>query len=63
MPALGVVRQNDGHSRRAVGEAERGATVGHRLSVGYDEVTAIKVFLGTLVGFTFTAGGVVSPAV
>ena len=23
---LGVVRQNDGHSRRAVGEAERGAT-------------------------------------
>ena len=37
--------------RRAVGEAERGATVGHRLSVGYDEVTAIKVFLGTLVGF------------
>ena len=48
---LGVVRQNDGHSRRAVGEAERGATVGHRLSVGYDEVTAIKVFLGTLVGF------------
>ena len=48
---LGVVRQNDGHSRRAVGEAERGATVGHRLSVGYDEVTALKVFLGTLVGF------------
>ena len=35
---LGVVRQNDGHPRRAVGEAERGATVGHRLSVGYDEV-------------------------
>ena len=48
---LGVVRQNDGHSRRAVGEAERGATVGHRLSVGYDEVAALKVFLGTLVGF------------
>ena len=48
---LGVVRQNDGHPRRAVGEAERGATVSHRLSVGYDEVTALKVFLGTLVGF------------
>ena len=48
---LGVVRQNDGHSRRAVGEAERGATVGHRLSVSYDEVAALKVFLGTLVGF------------
>ena len=48
---LGVVRQNDGHSRRAVGEAERGATVGHRLPVGYDEVAALKVFLGTLVGF------------
>ena len=28
-----------------------GAAVGHRLSVGYDEVTALKVFLGTLVGF------------
>ena len=48
---LGVVRQNDGHPCRAVGEAERGATVGHRLSVGYDEVAALKVFLGTLVGF------------
>ena len=48
---LGVVRQNDGHPRRAVGEAERGATVGHRLSVGYDEVAALKVFPGTLVGF------------
>ena len=48
---LGVVRQNDGHPRRAVGEAKRGATVGHRLSVGYDEVAALKVFLGTLVGF------------
>ena len=48
---LGVVRQNDGHSRRAVGEAERGAAVGHRLSVGYDEVAGLKVFLGTLVGF------------
>jgi len=48
---LGVVRQNDGHSRRAVGEAKRGATVGHRLPVGYDEVAALKVFLGTLVGF------------
>ena len=48
---LGVVRQNDGHPRRAVGEAERGATIGHRLSVGYDEVAALKVFLGTLVGF------------
>ena len=48
---LGVVRQNDGHSRRAVGEAERGAAVGHRLPVGYDEVAALKVLLGTLVGF------------
>jgi len=48
---LGVVRQNDGHSRRAVGEAERGAAVGHRLPVGYDEVAALKVFPGTLVGF------------
>ena len=48
---LGVVRQNYGHSRRAVGEAERGAAIGHRLSVGYDEVAALKVFLGTLVGF------------
>jgi len=48
---LGVVRQNDGHSRRAVGEAKRGAAVGHRLSVGYDEVAALKVLLGTLVGF------------
>ena len=48
---LSVVRQNDGHSRRAVGEAKRGATVSHRLSVGYDEVAALKVFLGTLVGF------------
>ena len=44
---LGVVRQNDGHPRRAVGEAERGATIGHRLSVGYDEVAALEVFPGT----------------
>ena len=48
---LGVVRQNDGYPRRAVGEAERGATIGHRLSVGYDEVAALEVFPGTLVGF------------
>ena len=48
---LGVVRQDDGHPRRAVGEAERGAAVGHRLPVGYDEVAGLKVFLGTLVGF------------
>ena len=48
---LGIVRQNDGHPRRAVGEAERGAAVGHRLPVGYDEVAALKVFPGTLVGF------------
>ena len=48
---LGVVRQNDGYLRCAVGEAERGAAVGHRLPVGYDEVAALKVFPGTLVGF------------
>ena len=39
------------YTSRAVGEAERGATIGHRLSVGYDEVAALKVFPGTLVGF------------
>ena len=48
---LGIVRQNDGHPRRAVGEAERRTAVVHRLPVGNDEVAALKVFLGTLVGF------------
>ena len=48
---LGVVRQDDGHPRRAVGEAERGVAVAHRLFLDHDEVAGLKVFLCTLVGF------------
>ena len=48
---LGVVRQDDGHPRRAVGEAERGVAVAHRLFLGYDEVAGLEVLPGTLVGF------------
>ena len=47
---LGVVRQDDGDPRRAVGEAECGVAVAHRLFLGYDEVAALEVFPGTLVG-------------
>ena len=47
---LGVVRQDDGHPCRAVGEAECGVAVAHRLFLGYDEVAALEVLPGTLVG-------------
>ena len=49
-PLLGVVRQDDGDPRRAVGEAERGVAVAHRLFLGHDEVAALEVLPGTLVG-------------
>ncbi len=53
---LGVVRQDDGHPCRAVGEAEVGeaecgVAVAHRLFLGHDEVAALEVLPGTLVGF------------
>ena len=47
---LSVVRQNDGHPCRAVGEAECGVAVAHRLFLGHDEVAALEVLPGTLVG-------------
>ena len=50
-PLLGVVRQDDGDPRRAVGEAECGVAVAHRLFLGHDEVAALEVLPGTLVGF------------
>ena len=47
---LGVVRQDDGHPRRAVGEAECGVAVAHRLVLGGNKVASLEVLPGTLVG-------------